>query len=149
MIFCSSFFIEVRTDPMNSMMEIILMILSLLFCASVYEFLFWFIHRLLHTSYLYKHIHYVHHELRTTVGIGGIYVHPLEFVFVNFLPGFISAYAFKHNIISLCILMALSGGGAITTHSGYTGTHVIHHWTKHCYFSIFGVMDRLMGTYIS
>ena len=145
LMLCSSYFVKIRTDPFN-LMEGLTMVLSLTFCVLVYDVIFWFLHKLLHTGYFYEKIHYKHHELRTTVGIGGIYTHPIEYMMSNFLPAFVGAYLFRHHIYSICVLLTLSGGGAVITHSGYSGTHVIHHWVRNCHFGVFGAMDKLMGT---
>lgn len=137
--------IEVRTDPFD-LTEGFLMILSLLSSIICYDVLFWIIHKILHLGCFYDLIHYKHHELRTTVGIGGIYVHPIEYMFSNFLPAFIGVYLFRHHVYSICLLLAMSGGGAVVTHSGYLGTHIFHHWYRHCYYGVFGIMDRLMNS---
>lgn len=50
---------------------------DLMFCLS---------HRLLHTRFLYKHVHKLHHTYTQPVGLCAEYAHPLEFVFGNVLP---------------------------------------------------------------
>ncbi|KAL9655499.1 hypothetical protein ABK040_002167 [Willaertia magna] len=51
------------------------------------EFIFYFSHYFLHKiPFLYKTIHYKHHELQYSVSVGCIYAHPLEFLFGNLLP---------------------------------------------------------------
>ena len=43
------------------------------------DFLFYFMHRLLHTPFMYKHVHKIHHEFYDTVSIVSYYSHPFEF----------------------------------------------------------------------
>lgn len=44
--------------------------------------LFYIIHRILHTSFLYKWVHYVHHEYITTGWWTAFHFHPLELMLV-------------------------------------------------------------------
>ena len=55
------------------------------FCFFAEETAFYWIHRMLHTPWLYKHIHKKHHEFKITVGISSINVHPLEHVLCNII----------------------------------------------------------------
>ncbi len=127
--------------------EFITSILSILWIGFVYEVIFYVIHRLLHNKLLINLIHYKHHELKTSVGIGGIYTHPCEYLISNFFPGFLGLYSLGSlNIYTICILSVISGGGAAVTHSGYSGTHIRHHWAGRGYYGIYGIMDYLFNT---
>lgn len=59
---------------------------QLYFCIFVEDIVFTFSHRMLHTKYLYKHIHKLHHTYTQSVGICAEYAHPIEFIFGNVLP---------------------------------------------------------------
>ena len=50
------------------------------------DFLFFFIHKLLHTKYLYKKIHKIHHEYYSPMPLTAFYSHPLEFILSNIVP---------------------------------------------------------------
>lgn len=42
------------------------------------DFCFYFLHRLMHTSLLYKYFHKLHHSKVNTIHIHAIYFHPIE-----------------------------------------------------------------------
>ncbi len=58
------------------------------------EIAFYYIHRLLHYSRIYKYIHKKHHEWQTPIAITAIYCHPIEHAFGNLLPAFLGEYNF-------------------------------------------------------
>lgn len=51
---------------------------SLLFILVAYDFHFYVVHRLLHTSFFFKKIHYIHHKSLITNPLTGISFHPFE-----------------------------------------------------------------------
>lgn len=51
--------------------------LTISFFMFVEDFLFYWIHRLLHTKHIYPYIHKMHHAHGTTVGIAAEYAHPV------------------------------------------------------------------------
>eukprot|EP01062_Namystynia_karyoxenos_P074278 TRINITY_DN7115_c0_g1_i1.p3 TRINITY_DN7115_c0_g1~~TRINITY_DN7115_c0_g1_i1.p3 ORF type:complete len:303 (+),score=120.95 TRINITY_DN7115_c0_g1_i1:2269-3177(+) len=93
-------------------------VVQLVYSMAVAEFLFFCTHALLHTKYLYAHIHSVHHRFMTPFSITAIAAHPIEFVFGNFVmfvgPFFCNAHV-------LLWLPATFFGCLVTclNHSGY------------------------------
>lgn len=107
--------------------------------ALVFDVAFTFGHKCLHLPFLFKRIHFKHHEMTTdTIAFGALYCHPLEFVFGNFLPTFLPLLLTRphHNsVIKMwCILVA---SGICITHAGYGGSHIKHHKYKTSHFGIF------------
>jgi 4-alpha-methyl-delta7-sterol-4alpha-methyl oxidase len=47
------------------------------------DFLFYWLHRALHTKLLYKPIHSLHHRFNVPWSIAGHYLHPLEFILIS------------------------------------------------------------------
>lgn len=58
----------------------------LLICSQIDDFLFYWLHRLCHTGWLYKNIHKRHHEFKNTVAIAVEWAHPAEEILVNTIP---------------------------------------------------------------
>jgi len=87
----------------------------------VEDFFFYFGHRLLHTPFLYKHIHKIHHEYYNAISLCAEYAHPLEFAFGNVLPssaGYIILGEKSH--LSVFVLWcAIRLFETIDGHSGY------------------------------
>jgi sterol desaturase/sphingolipid hydroxylase (fatty acid hydroxylase superfamily) len=121
----------------------------------------YFLHRLLHTPYLYKKIHKIHHIYSSPFGLAASFAHPLEVLILGaatfsgpliIIPHYFTFY-------SWVLYRQLD---AVITHSGYnlpnlldilpfyggTTSHDFHHksfiWN---YSSRFTFMDKLFGTY--
>ncbi|OTF77651.1 hypothetical protein BLA29_007137, partial [Euroglyphus maynei] len=63
------------------------------------EVLFYYLHRLCHHGYLYRHIHKRHHEWQTTIAIAAIYCHPIEHIMVNLIPVIIGPLLMGSHIV--------------------------------------------------
>lgn len=47
------------------------------------DFGFFWSHYILHSPFLYKHIHKIHHEYESPFSLAAEYSHPIEYVFGN------------------------------------------------------------------
>jgi len=85
------------------------------------DFFFYWIHRAAHTKFLYKHVHYVHHEYIQNVSICATYAHPLEFVFADAfatLSGMYVCGSYCH-IVTAMVFVMLRIIETSEAHSGY------------------------------
>ena len=57
----------------------------IMFCIMCDDIAFSISHTLLHTRFLMRNVHYVHHRHKITVGLAATYAHPLEYMFGNVL----------------------------------------------------------------
>jgi methylsterol monooxygenase/4-alpha-methyl-delta7-sterol-4alpha-methyl oxidase len=141
--------------------------LQICFMALMDDLWFYFAHRLLHENeFLFRHVHSIHHRVRSTLPLDYIYVHPFEWMFGGFgIPlaciilyfafGPISVYAF----FMFAIFKVLH---EINIHSGvpswclerhplkFLGSsehHGNHHYkVKGNYASSFKHMDKVLKT---
>lgn len=134
--------------------------LAVFFLIPIWEsFYFYWIHRLLHTEWLYR-FHALHHR-NTDIGPwSGLSMHPIEHMFY-FGTALIHFVAPTHPVHLICHLM-FYGLYAITTHTGFEGVwrsgrkrlHLgnFHHQMHHRYFEVnYGTLevpwDKLFGTF--
>ena len=78
-------------------------------------------HRILHSKFLYKHVHKVHHTYSQTIGIAGGYAHPVEFIFGNMIPAIIPVILLGSRIHILTVFTwpILRIAASTNNHSGY------------------------------
>ena len=102
--------------------------LQLLFFVYLDDFLFYWVHRGMHTKWLFRKIHNKHHRIRKPWAITGHYMHPVEFV----LTGAISLAGpllLGVHVYVLWLWVALRQWEAAEGHCGYdfpwTITHII------------------------
>lgn len=149
------------TLPLPSWQEVV----GQISCYFVLEdFVFYWGHRLLHTRFLYKHVHSVHHEYATPFGLTSEYAHPLEILFLGFATILGPALTGPH-LLTLWLWMSVRVLETVEAHSGYdfpwsparflplyggADFHDHHHrqlYTKSGnYASTFVYMDWIYGT---
>lgn len=128
------------------------------------DFIFYWGHRILHTKWLYKHVHSVHHEYATPFGLTSEYAHPAEILFLGFATIIGPAITGPH-LLTLWLWMSVRVLETVEAHCGYhfpwspsnflplyggAEFHDFHHrvlYTKSGnYASTFMYMDWLFGT---
>ncbi|KMZ66697.1 C-4 methylsterol oxidase [Zostera marina] len=137
---------------------------QLLFYFILEDFVFYWGHRALHTKWLYKHVHSVHHEYATPFGLTSEYAHPAEILFLGFATILGPALTGPH-LFTLWLWMVVRVMETVEAHCGYdfpwspskfiplyggAEFHDYHHrvlYTKSGnYSSTFTYMDWLFGT---
>ncbi|EFJ25588.1 hypothetical protein SELMODRAFT_173304 [Selaginella moellendorffii] len=147
--------------PLPSWKTVVFQILSYFILE---DFIFYWGHRVLHTKWLYKHVHCVHHEYATPFGLTSEYAHPAEILFLGFATIFGPAITGPH-LFTLWLWISLRVLETIEAHCGYdfpwspskflplyggAEFHDYHHrllYTKSGnYSSTFTYMDWIFGT---
>jgi 4-alpha-methyl-delta7-sterol-4alpha-methyl oxidase len=136
--------------------------LQVVFFIYLDDFLFYWVHRAMHAPFLYKRVHYVHHQIMAPWAITGHYMHPVEYLVTGALslvgPLLVSAH-----VVTLWIWVVFRQWEAAEGHSGYelswTPTHLLpgndgalHHDFHHAkvrgnYAGFLRIWDRVFGTY--
>ncbi len=137
------------------------MLMQLAFFLLVEDFAFYWGHRALHSPWLYKNVHIVHHEHSAPFGIAAEYAHPAEVLFLGFAT-FLGPFLVGPHLITLLAWLAVRCMQTVECHSGYDFPWSLnrwfplyggadfhdHHHRIHSgnYSSTFIWVDRLMGT---
>lgn len=120
----------------------------------LHETMFYYLHRLFHTSFLYKRIHYLHHRWKNPWAISATYAHPIEHLFVNILPIVTSGLLANLNFTTMRVwhIFALFNT-LISAHGGYKvfnrgkgSMHDLHHYEFNCNYGAIGLLDTLHET---
>ena len=102
-------------------------------------------------KWIYQNVHYIHHRLIVSDGMGAIYTHPLEQIFVNMMPIGIAIILFNANIYLTHIFVISISWGTVQGHTYYGekefSKHILHHYYRMCNFDNSPyILDRILGT---
>eukprot|EP00419_Tripos_fusus_P023599 CAMPEP_0172722488 /NCGR_PEP_ID=MMETSP1074-20121228/81613_1 /TAXON_ID=2916 /ORGANISM="Ceratium fusus, Strain PA161109" /LENGTH=258 /DNA_ID=CAMNT_0013548509 /DNA_START=45 /DNA_END=821 /DNA_ORIENTATION=+ len=129
--------------------------------ALITEVLFYCSHRTLHTPWLYRHVHKIHHEVKVPFGLCALYFHPLEHVQASVI-GIAPALILGSHVAFYMLWLCVATYSVVLHHSGYdfepylpdslrpfqsmTQQHDYHHAAFNKCYGIIGVLDWLLGT---
>ena len=127
-----SYLMPLRGCNMNAALPpITIMIRDLIISAISVEILFYYIHAFLHTKFLYRYVHYVHHEFKVTSAVSFIHAHPVESV-LNDIAVFSGPLLCGAHASTLSIWVILSISSSMTVHSGWKipgmQSPLVHDW---------------------
>ena len=117
--------------------------IALFFLIPIWEsFYFYWIHRLLHVPFLYKHVHSLHHRNINVGPWSGLSMHPVEHVI--FLGSVVIHFVVPASPVHILYHLQYYALTAATTHTGFEGLVVkdenrlklgtFHHQMHHRYF---------------
>ncbi|MGC5327438.1 sterol desaturase family protein [Brevibacillus sp. SYSU BS000544] len=136
-------------------------LLQVLFFIYFEDFLFYLLHRALHTRFLFKHVHSVHHRVTVPWAITGNYMHPVEFILIAtcVLAG---PVLLGSHVVTIWIWIVFRQWLAANEHCGYefpwnpnrifpfydgVAYHDYHHSkNKGNYAAFTGLWDRVFNT---
>ena len=133
------------------------LVASFLGALLVSETLIYWIHRALHTRWLYRTIHVHHHKFREPTPLSCIAFHPID-SFAQSFPYHLYALLVPINFWLYLAMIAFVTIWSVMIHDrirwvpgaivNHTGCHTAHHWYNgYNYGQFFTFWDRLCGTY--
>jgi sterol desaturase/sphingolipid hydroxylase (fatty acid hydroxylase superfamily) len=119
---------------------------SLIYSTCIAEALFYVIHRLLHTRFLYRHVHSIHHRWIHPIPLVASYCHPLEHLFLNLFPITLGPILFRMDPITLMVWLIMCVVNTLVAHLPANLSHHKHHTQRNVKYGIVGVLDYFLKT---
>lgn len=110
---------------------------------------FYFSHRLFHTKYLFKYIHYIHHEAINVYPLVANYCHPLELLLVNLPSTTLGVILTQMSWKLSCIWYLFFTIHSMMDHYKwiYSEHHNKHHEKMKYNYSTWPIIDKIFGTF--
>ena len=119
-----------------------------------FDVLFYWLHRSLHNKVLFMRFHKKHHSFNAEVPWAAFYVHPVEYVVINFGIAFVLAASMRSHVASLWFSTAFFMFVAQTIHCPtpwsklpFLMNHEGHHSHREINYGAIGLSDILFGTF--
>lgn len=140
-------------DPLAGPSAWWIVLLQLVAMALLTEVLFFTGHRWLHTRWLYRHVHHVHHRFRAPTAWSAQYAHWFEYAIGNVVPLGLPMILVAPDLLTILCFGVLALLNTQLVHSGYqlplapwTVPHDLHHYRVTVNYGSLGLMDRLFGS---
>ena len=140
-----------------------LVVVELFVFAALDDFLYYWMHRALHTRWLFKKIHGVHHRIVTPWAVTGHFMHPAEYVATGLLM-LVGPMLLGAHVVTALVWIAIRQWEAAEGHSGYAfpwspsklfpgSDGAVHHDAHHAlvrgnFAGYFPHCDRWFGTLV-
>jgi len=125
-------------------------LLRLVVAIVIYDFVFWLVHRALHTDTLFRNIHYYHHQWRYNLHpVSALDCHPFEHVILNVAPLLFALWLTGMSRAGSSVVLLFAPVLSQNAHMDYRTAHGAHHLHRTCNFGGFGgggLADALFGT---
>ena len=123
---------------------------KLFLIVNVSNLLFYWSHRALHIPFIFKNIHYRHHEFIEPVGAAALYAHPVEHLISNTLSFLLPFMFIGTNYSMMLVLLGTSSAITVFSHTksfNIFNDHLIHHQLYKYNYGFGGYLDKVFGTY--
>jgi sterol desaturase/sphingolipid hydroxylase (fatty acid hydroxylase superfamily) len=118
----------------------------ILYSTCIAELFFYIIHRLLHTRFLYRHIHSVHHRWIHPIPLAASYCHPIEHLFLNLFPIALGPVFFQMDPLTLMVWLTICVVNTLIAHLPINLSHHKHHTQRNIRYGIVGILDSFFKT---
>ncbi|XP_069114134.1 fatty acid hydroxylase domain-containing protein 2-like [Argopecten irradians] len=122
-------------------------------CILLEEVTFYYSHRILHSPFMYKRYHKLHHDFTAPFGLVSAYSHPVEFMFSNLGTIMTGPLVIGCDVVTSGVWLFLSVVVTVIHHSGYhlpllpsPEFHDYHHLKFTGNYGVLGILDWLHGT---
>jgi len=129
--------------------SIMVTLLKIFLIVNLSNFLFYWCHRLLHNTYIYKHIHMKHHEFVEPIAVAAFYANPIEHLFANTLCFLIPFILIGSSYYIMIFMLTVGTFVTVLAHVTYyaNNEHVVHHKLYKYNFGFSGYIDMIFNTY--
>jgi len=140
-------------DPTAPPPALWIVVLQVVAMGLIVEVAFFSTHRWLHTRWLYRNVHHVHHRFRAPTAWSAQYAHPFEYVLGNIVPIGLPMVLVAPDLLTILAFGVIALLNTQLVHSGYqlpfapwTVPHDLHHYRVTVNYGTQGLMDRLFGS---